>query len=400
MPIGRSPEERPVPTGAELHETAEELYEEAPCGYLSTLPDGTIVRVNRTFAAWTGYEQHALLGRRFPDLLTAGGRIYHETHYAPLLAMQGEVREIAVELRCADRSRLPVLVNSVLKRGPDGEALFVRTTIFDATARKSYERELMLAHERERDAREAADRAYAQEHDIAQILQRSLLTMPPLDDDRVRFGLHYRPAVAGLAVGGDWYDAFPLGGGRLGVVVGDVVGRGIEAASAMGQLRSGARALATAGVGGPGDVLRHLDRFAGRVPNSTMATLVYAEVDPGAGTACFACAGHPPPLLVAPDGAATVLWDGRSLPLGLTPDALHRAESHVELGPGARLLLYSDGLVERRVESLDTGIDRLVTTIAALGAVAPQVLVDGLADALVRDEAVSDDVCVLCVEVA
>lgn len=140
-------------------ESAEELYENAPCGYLSTLPDGTIARVNRTFLTWTGYLRDDLVGRKhFADLLSAGGRIYHETHYAPLLRMQGTVREIALELVCADGRRLPVLVNSTLEKDDEGQPIWVRTTIFDATARRQYELELLRAR---RNA-EAADRAKAE----------------------------------------------------------------------------------------------------------------------------------------------------------------------------------------------------------------------------------------------
>lgn len=200
----------PLPLAQLLEESAEELYEEAPCGYLSTLPDGTIVKVNRTFLEWTGHTREQLLGkRRFADLLTAGGRIYHETHYAPLLAMQGAVREIAVELRRADRSRLPVLVNSVLKRDGDGRALLIRTTVFIATDRMRYERELLLARDRERALHE-------QEAEVAQALQRSMLESVALRDPRVGIGTYYRPAVQTLQVGGDWHDAFPLGDGRIG----------------------------------------------------------------------------------------------------------------------------------------------------------------------------------------
>ena len=94
-------------------ESAEDLYENAPCGYLSTDPDGLIVRVNATFLRWTGHRREELVGRRrFAELLTGGGRIYHETHYAPLLRMQGSVREIALDIVRADGTRLPVLVNS------------------------------------------------------------------------------------------------------------------------------------------------------------------------------------------------------------------------------------------------------------------------------------------------
>jgi PAS domain S-box-containing protein len=141
-----------------LQESAEDLYENAPCGYLSALPDGTIVKLNQTFLAWTGYRRDELVGRRrFQDLLTAGGRIYHETHYAPLLRMQGWVREIAVEIVRADGSRLPALINTVLKYDPAGQPLLARTTVFDATDRREYERELL----RQRRKAQEADQAKA-----------------------------------------------------------------------------------------------------------------------------------------------------------------------------------------------------------------------------------------------
>ncbi|HEV2853506.1 MAG TPA: ATP-binding protein [Thermoanaerobaculia bacterium] len=132
-----------------LEESAEDLYENAPCGYLSALPDGTIVKVNQTFLSWTGYRREDLAGRRrFQDLLTAGGRIFHETHYAPLLRMQGAVREIAVEIVCATGGRLPALINSVLRTDAAGKPLLTRTTVFNATDRKEYERELLRARQK------------------------------------------------------------------------------------------------------------------------------------------------------------------------------------------------------------------------------------------------------------
>lgn len=144
------PEGTPPPvTPAFLEESAEDLYENAPCGYLSALPGGTIVKVNQTFLTWTGYRQEDLAGRkRFYELLTAGGRIFHETHYAPLLRMQGAVRELALDIVCADGSRLPVLINSVLRKDGDGQPLGVRTTVFNATDRKEYERELVRERQR------------------------------------------------------------------------------------------------------------------------------------------------------------------------------------------------------------------------------------------------------------
>jgi PAS domain S-box-containing protein len=129
-----------------LDDDAEELYEDAPCGYLSTAPDGTIRRANRTFLAWSGYHSDDLIGRRrFSDLLPPGAKIYYETHYAPLLQMQGSVREIALEIVCADGRRLPVLVNAVVKHDPGGSPHVVRVTVFDATERRQYERALLEA---------------------------------------------------------------------------------------------------------------------------------------------------------------------------------------------------------------------------------------------------------------
>src|SRR5918993_6091442 len=122
--------DRPHIDEALLEETAEELYEHAPCGYLSTLPDGTIVRVNHTFVDWAGVSRQVLLaGTKFQKLLTVGSRIYYETHYAPLLRMQGFANEIAMEVVRDDGRVLPVLVNSRQKRDADGTPLFNRITL-------------------------------------------------------------------------------------------------------------------------------------------------------------------------------------------------------------------------------------------------------------------------------
>src|SRR5687768_1866679 len=122
-----------------LEDDPEDLYEHAPCGYLSLLPDGTIGKVNATFLSWTGYSRDALVGqRRFIELLNVGGRIFYETHFQPLLRMQGFVREIAFELACASGARLPVLVNAS-QREYAGLGSITRITIFDASDRRRYE---------------------------------------------------------------------------------------------------------------------------------------------------------------------------------------------------------------------------------------------------------------------
>lgn len=166
-----------------LEERVEDLYEDAPCGYLSTLPDGTIVKVNRTLLDWIGRTRDALLsGTRFQALLTIGSKIYYETHYAPLLQMQGFVNEIAFELVCDDGRVLPVLVNSRQRRDADGTPLFNRITLFDATDRRRYERELLLARRRaEQIAKDKADLLAMLGHDLRNPLNALMGVVMMLD---------------------------------------------------------------------------------------------------------------------------------------------------------------------------------------------------------------------------
>jgi len=367
-----------------LEDTAEDLFENAPCGYLSTLPDGTIVKVNRTFETWTGLRREDLLGaKRFQDLLSPGGRIYHETHYAPLLRMQGSVREIAVEIVRADGTRLPALVNSVLRSDEQGHPQLVRTTVFDATDRRGYEQELL--------------RARRQEQDIAQQLSRSLLSgsLPAAPGFEVE--VVYRPAVSGLEVGGDWYDAFWLDDDTVGLVVGDVVGRGIGAAATMGQLRSAVRALALTGLD-PGRLLDTLDAYTERHDVGLMTTLISAQLGLGSRRLRYACAGHPPPVILSPGEEPRFAWEGRSAPLGVRLDG-PRGEAALTLEAGSTVLLYTDGLIERRSESLTDGLDRLLREVAGHR----DETVARLAPAVVRalhDPQHVDDVCVLAARVA
>ena len=140
--------EWPQQLDALLEEDADDLYEQAPCGYLSLLPDGVIGKVNGTFLQWMGFDRDALLGqRRFVDLLTVGGRIFYETHFQPLLRMQGAVREIAFDLVQSSGERLPVLVNAT-QRAAAGTGSITRITVFDATDRRRYERDLVAARDR------------------------------------------------------------------------------------------------------------------------------------------------------------------------------------------------------------------------------------------------------------
>jgi sigma-B regulation protein RsbU (phosphoserine phosphatase) len=368
-------------------DTLEDLFENAPCGYVSTTPDGRIVRVNATLEYWLGMDRETLFQRRFRDLLTVGGRIYHETHFAPLLAMQGRVQEIALDLRRADGSLLPALINSVVSADADGQPALIRTTIFDATDRRRYERELLRSRQRE--------------HAIAQELQRSMLGGDIPADERAEIAVVYHPAVAGLEVGGDWYDAFwTVDGVELMVVVGDVVGRGIEAAAMMGQLRSVVRALAGMGLS-PAAVLDGLEQFVERHGVGDMATVACAQVNLETRQLAFACAGHPPPAVIEPGRPPRLAWEGRSTPLaaqdGPRPP---RVEAEFVLAAGAIVLLFTDGLFERRDRSLADGLDALLGQAAARSAASMADLAEGVVAEMADDRVRDDDLCLLALRLA
>ena len=705
--------EPPEPTDAE---TAEELYEEAPCGYLSATPDGNIVRVNGTLLRWTGYARDDVLGRSFTSLLSAGGRVYFETHLRPMLQMQGHVREIALEMICGDGARLPVLVNAATTVTRAGTSV-MRITILDASERREYERELLrtrtnveqllrvtasmaasvevdgvvdavldelaaaptvdacalglldrtgthlelraargtaretaerwstqavepgspaagaisngvavylvpgtstaslgatdgmlalvplvasgrsigllgvacaapsfsaderngigaiaelaaqaidrarLAELARRNAERAgflaeasremeetrtvADRGrravdlvvpyladyatiempdrgpepvaaahrepgllqpwidlrrrsqltadtpntvaravatgepqllsdipeaayedyttepeqlellrrlaprsyvglplrarghvvgammlvvsdgsrrfvpddlpflqtfadqvglalenaqlYEGERTISSTLQRSMMAGTLPEDPRARLSVNYLPAPGEMQIGGDWYSSFMIGPATLAIVVGDVVGRGLGAAAAMGQLRSATRALAQTGMG-VAEVLDDLEHFVADVEGAQVATLIYAELELDTGELRWACAGHPPPLLLTPDGRSRYLWDGRSMPLGVQDEveASARDVGTLEIPAGGIVIFYTDGVVERRGEAIDEGLDRLAERAVKLAGGSFDSMAADLCATMQEGAPADDDLCLVC----
>jgi serine/threonine-protein kinase RsbW len=232
---------------------------------------------------------------------------------------------------------------------------------------------------------------------VAHTLQLSMLAGTPPDDPRFEVATVYRPAVANLEVGGDWYDTFAVRDGVVGVVVGDVVGRGLVAAAAMGQLRSAIRALAGTGLG-PAALLRHLDRYVESVAAASLATVVYGELTLATGRLRYSSAGHLPAVIQSRGGTPELLWGGRGTPLGVFAGTPERTEADVTLDPGTRLLLYTDGLVERRGRSIGTGLDLLTAALGARRDDPPAALVEGLTAAMLADEDRRDDVCLLCLD--
>ena len=375
-------------------ESAEDLYEHAPCGYLSTLPGGLIVRVNQTFLGWTGYRRDELVGRRrLQDLLTPGGRIFHETHYAPLLFLEGSVREIAVELVRADGSRLPALVNSVLRTGPDGTPAGVRTTVFDATERRRYERELLRA-------RRVAEESEARARLLARTLQESLIPpgLPPVPG--LDLAARYRPAGRGDDVGGDFYDVFEVGRGDWAVVIGDVSGKGAGAAVVTALARHTIRAAAIR-TRRPKAWLALVNAALRRQPDRFCSMLGVRVHRGGSGRVrlTIAAGGHPLPLRVAADGTVSVLGRPGTL-LGIVDSPrLHAAAA--DLAPGDVVLLYTDGVSEARRAGDFFGEERLAELLVdCRGAVAAEVA-ERIGDAVVafQDGSPRDDIALVVLKV-
>ncbi|MEV5644767.1 SpoIIE family protein phosphatase [Streptomyces flaveolus] len=369
-----------------LEDSAEELYESAPCGYLSTLMDGTIAKINSTLLDWLGLERQAVVGRmRFTDLLTVGGKLYHETHFAPLLRMQGEISGIALEVKRADGGRIPVLVSSAVKRGGTGEPLLIRTTVFDARDRRAYEEELLRARKAAEEARKEAEADRARLQDALAVLQQSLLpaTLTPVPG--MEAAVHYR-AASPDRLGGDFYDLFPLDGRRFAFFLGDVCGKGPQAAAVTSLTRYTLRAAALHDPE-PVSALTTLnkvlhERYTGGDPR--YCTVIYGilDTDPATGrvTVRIASGGHPPAVVLRADGTAEFLPTPGGLLVGVLPDAAFATATTV-LGHGDTLLLYTDGLTEARTggdRAMLFGDDALLEFATRQAGRSPQALIQAL----------------------
>ena len=237
----------------------------------------------------------------------------------------------------------------------------------------------------------AKARDYEQTRAVALTLQHAILAPTELPHG---FAARYTPAVPPLEVGGDWYDVIPLPGQRTGVVAGDCVGRGLPAAAVMGQLRSASQAVLLRAPG-PAEALADLDTFASRIPGAECTTVFCAILDPAAGTVTYSCAGHPPPILVTAGDDYHLLDQARSLPLAMLPADWRRSQATATLPPGATLMLYTDGLVERRNQPLDKGIDAAAVTVAEHAQDHPDDVADHVMSAMTPAAGYEDDVAVL-----
>ena len=246
---------------------------------------------------------------------------------------------------------------------------------------------------------QALDRAgrYETERAIAETMQRSVLPERLPEIGGITLAARYLPGTIGVDVGGDWYDVIQLENGRIGLVVGDVVGKGVQAAAMMGQLRNALRAFAFEH-DEPHEVVSRLDKLVEGTIEAAFATLAYLVVDPHERRVSYVVAGHPPPLIRAPDGTTIVPRRG-----ALAADRRRRL-ARVRGGrgrarPGSTILLYTDGLVERHGVPLDEGLGLLAESAASVDD-DPEELVDGVLAALIGDNERPDDIAVLAIRFA
>jgi serine phosphatase RsbU (regulator of sigma subunit) len=394
------------------------VYRALPGAVALLTPELVYADVNEADLRLSGRTRGLLVGRRlfdvFPDDPAASGRRSLEASLLRVLAT-GERDSVALQRYAVEPPDRPgqweerywSVVNTAV-RGPGGRVVLVVHRAEEVTelvrARRcpagghrarALEAEL-YAHARElQEVNERLRRAHAREREVALALQEAMLPAPrPLD--RHRAAVRYRPATGALNVCGDWYDLAELPGDRIAVAVGDVVGHGLEAACVMGQLRS-ALSAASRVVDGPARALEVLGLYARSVEGAESATAVGVLVDCAARTLAYSSAGHLPPALLRADGTVEFLDGATDPPLGARPEHVSRPQAAAAFTDGSTLVLYTDGLVERRREDIDTGLARLAASLARHRGAAPEPLADALLAELLPPGGATDDTALVVV---
>ncbi|MEU5643344.1 PP2C family protein-serine/threonine phosphatase [Streptomyces milbemycinicus] len=420
----------------------EALFEATPSPNLVLGPDLVIVAVNQAYLKATRTRREDLLGRHvfdaFPDnpadpnatgtrnlgaslrrVLATGERdsMALQKYDIPVPGDEGEGeagsdegegrgrRGRRGEGRFEERYWSPI--NTPIL-GPDGSVQLIIHRVEDVTdfVRERAQAPLKRTAEmdvdlrtRARELQEVNERlreAHARERSTALTLQQAMLPalVPGL---HLHVAVRYRPAVGSLNVCGDWYEVSELADGRIAAAVGDVVGQGLGAACVMGQLRS-ALSAAIRVVGGPAQALEALGLYALSLEGALAATAVQVVIDRSARTICYSCAGHPPPLLLRAEGDVVRLDEATDPPLGARPEQVERPAATLPYTPGGILVLYTDGLIERRGEDIDVGLGRLADSLSRHGGLDPEQLADALlVDLGVTGGTVADDTALVVI---
>lgn len=401
------------------------LFAATPSPYLVLTPDLVIAEVNRAYLEATRRAREDLLGRHlfdaFPDNpadpSADGVRNLHASLRRVLA--NGEPETMALqkydipvmgrpgvfEERWWSPINIPVL-------SPDGSVAFIIHRVEDVTAyvkshspgrspdRQLSEREVLEAelYARARELQrlnEELRQAHARERQVAVTLQEAMLSAPDLarhDDVAVR----YLPATGSLNVCGDWYDLVDLPDGRFAAAVGDVTGHGLEAAAVMGMLRS-ALSAAIRALERPAKALEVVGLYARSVHGALNTTAVKTLIDPTSHLIIYSSAGHPPPILLHPDGTCNLLDQATDPPLAARMQHVPRPEADQTYTPGDTLVLYTDGLIERRGEDIDTGLGRLTGALARYCALAPEAMADALLAHLGVAGGARDDIALIII---
>ena len=321
---------------AALRESEERFriaFEQAPIGFALLDLQGRYLQVNDAYCRVVRRTRFELVGRRPADI-THPDDVANSVHAVERL-VAGEIEEYSFEKRYVTRDGDIVWadLSATVFRDADGRPQFLIGMVQDVGERR-----------------------------VAQTLQRSMLTQLP-EIDGVELAARYLPGSPETEVGGDWYDVIRLPGGRVGIAIGDVVGRGIEAAATMSQLRTALRAYAIDGLE-PAAVVRKLHHLADHLEEGLATTLVYLDLDPATGELRYVSAGHLPVLHVGAGGEASFLTGARSSPLGTLGADADVPQACCVLGPGESVLLYTDGLIERRDAGMGARLEQLRAAMA------------------------------------
>jgi sigma-B regulation protein RsbU (phosphoserine phosphatase) len=345
-----------------------DYYDEVPAGLVTTDLSGVIVRANATFARWIGRDAIELVGMHWQDLLARGSGIFYETHMAPLMQIQGIVEEIAMDFAPGDGPVKQALVNGKVSKATNDDSRLMHFSVMGATFRRDYEREILAAKEQAEASEERA-------RSLAKTLQDSLIPPTPPRIPGVDVGTAYRPAGRGDEVGGDFYDIFQIADQQWVVVLGDVCGKGVHAATVTALARYTLRAAAITDPR-PSEMLRLLNDAIQLQAVDTFCTAVCIHLDLSADRIrmTLSLGGHPHPLLVNERGAVNEVGL-RGDVLGLL-DAPELHDVHVDLAQGESIVLYTDGVTEARSGDEFFGDENLCRMLTAHCAEPAAVLAD------------------------